>query len=344
MNIEFAWPMIFLLTPLPFFVYWLAPRAQSSTPQAIKMPVYVNLKAKLGGTNHHKPRSFWRIGIAIIIWLLLVLAAARPQTLGEPVALSMQGRNLMVAVDLSGSMQEQDMQIGNQVVSRLTAVKAVAGNFIEQRAGDRIGLILFGQQAYLQSPLSFDRDTVNTLLGESVIGLAGTKTAIGDAIALAVKRLRKQVEGNRVLILLTDGANTAGNIPPIKAAEIAKKEGVRIYTIGVGVDQQISGFFGQTINMGSSLDESTLQQVAQMTGGEYYRARDLPALQAIYEKLDQLEPKAKDSVFYREQHEWYSGPLGVALFLSMLSGIFMSGLFNQGVMITSGQRGNNYVS
>ena len=344
MTAHFVWPLVFIITPLPLLIYWLMPRAESSTPQAIRMPMYVNLKTQLGGNNNQTSRSRWRIWIAIIIWLLLVIAAARPQTMGNPVPLPVQGRNLMVAVDLSGSMQEQDMQIGNQLVSRLTAVKAVAGNFIEQRAGDRMGLILFGQQAYLQAPLSFDRDTINILLSEAVIGLAGNETAIGDAIALAVKRLRLQPEGNRVLILLTDGANTAGHIQPLKAAEIAKKEGIRIYTIGVGADQQVSSLFGQVINMGSSLDEDTLQQVARITGGDYYRARDLPALQAIYEKLDQLEPKAKDSVFYRELYEWYTWPLALAFLLSILSGLFISGLFRQAITVISGQRESYHVS
>ena len=329
MTAQFLWPLIFLITPLPLLVYWLLPRAEGNTPQAIRMPLYTKLQTQLDDNKNKNTTSHWRVWLAIIIWLLLVAAAARPQTIGEPVALPVQGRNLMLAVDISGSMQEQDMQLGSQLVSRLTAVKAVAGNFIERRAGDRLGLILFGQQAYLQAPLSFDRDTVRTLLDESVIGLAGNETAIGDAIAIAVKRLRQQPEGNRVLILLTDGANTAGYISPLKAAELAKEEGIRIYTIGVGADRQISRFFGQSINLGSSLDEGTLQQVAKITGGDYYRARDLRALQSIYKKLDQLEPQAKDTVFYRDIHEWYAWPLGLALLLSMLSGIFISGLFRQ---------------
>jgi len=329
MTAQFVWPLIFLITPLPLLIYWLLPRAEGSTPQAIRMPLYAKLQTQLGSNKNNTTTVRWRIWLAIIIWLLLVAAAARPQTIGKPVALPVQGRNLMLAVDISGSMQEQDMKLGNQLVSRLTAVKAVAGNFIERRVGDRIGLILFGQQAYLQAPLSFDRDTVRTLLDEAAIGLAGNETAIGDAIAVAIKRLRQQAEGNRVLILLTDGTNTAGHISPLKAAELAKEEGIRIYTIGVGADRQVSGFFGRSVNLGSSIDEDTLQQVAKITGGDYYRARDLRALQAIYKKLDQLEPKAKDTVFYRDVHEWYAWPLGLALLLSMLSGIFITGLFRQ---------------
>lgn len=319
MNFQFDWPWLFILLPLPMLIYWLVPKAQQSTPQAIKMPLYASMRNGFGQLNQNSSGiGQWRVWLAALIWLLAVTAAARPQSIGEPVALPMQGRNLMLAVDISGSMQEVDMVIGKQVVSRLTAVKAVAGDFIERRVGDRVGLILFGQQAYLQAPLSFDRDTVKTLLGEAVIGLAGKETAIGDAIALGVKRLREQPEGNRVLILLTDGSNTAGHIEPLKAAELAKAEGVRIYTIGVGADRQIGGLLGQTINMGSGLDEANLKQVAQMSGGDYFRARDIQGLQAIYRKLDQLEPKAKETVYYRDVYEWYSWPLGAALLLSFL--------------------------
>ncbi len=343
MTVQFLWPLVFIVTPLPLIIYWLLPRAEDNTPQAIRMPVYAHVRSQLGGRQKGSATSRWQVWLLIVIWLLMVIAAARPQAIGDAVALPVHGRNLMLAVDISGSMQAQDMQIGNQLVSRLTAVKAVAGNFIERRVGDRLGLILFGEQAYLQAPLSFDRKTVKTLLDEAVIGLAGNKTAVGDAIALAVKRLRTQVEGNRVLILLTDGANTAGHIAPLKAAELAHKEGIRIYTIGVGADQFASGFFGQNINLGSDLDEATLQKVAAVTGGEYYRARDLRALQSIYKKLDQLEPKAKDTVFYQDVQEWYVWPLALALLLSIGGALFISRLANS-LQLTSVQRENHYVS
>ncbi len=342
MIIQFLWPLIFIALPLPLLIYWLLPRAENGTPQAIKMPMYVHVRTQLS-SRKKTTTARWRIWMAIVIWILLLISAARPQTIGAPLALPMHGRNLMLAVDLSGSMQAQDMQIGDQLVSRLIAVKAVAGNFIERRIGDRLGLILFGEQAYLQSPLSFDRKTVKTLLGEAVIGLAGNKTAIGDAIALSVKRLRKQDEGNRVLILLTDGANTAGYITPLKAAELAHKEGIRIYTIGVGTDNITGGFFGQTINLGSDLDEATLKQIAKLTGGEYYRARNLKALQSIYQKLDQLEPITKDTVYFQDVHEWYTWPLALALILSMLSSLLISGLLPP-LQATSVQREAHYVN
>ncbi len=328
MNFQFEWLWLFAFLPLPLLIYWFVPPAKKAIPQSIKMPLYASLHNRMATSSASIKRQPWRFWLAVLVWLLLVTAAARPQLIGEPVALPMQGRNLMLAVDISGSMEQPDMQIGNQLVSRLTAVKAVAGDFINRRVGDRLGLILFGQQAYLQAPLSFDRKTVQTLLNEAVIGLAGQETAIGDAIALGIKRLRKQPEGNRVLILLTDGANTAGHIAPIKAAELAKLEGIRIYTIGVGADKQMRDLFGRRVNLGSDLDEGTLRKIAKMTGGEYFRARDLQGLQAIYQQLDKLEPLAKDTVYYRDVEEWYSLPLGIALLLVLLSGWMLTDSFS----------------
>ena len=181
------------------------------------------------------------------MWVLAVVAAARPQFVGEPVALPMTGRDLLLSVDLSGSMEEQDFQLNGEWVDRLTALKSVATDFIERRVGDRVGLILFGREAYLQAPLTFDRATVSTLLDESVIGLAGKETAIGDSIGLAIRTLEDAgvEQGRRVLILLTDGANTAGAVEPRKAAELAAQRKLVIYTIGIGADSlTVRSLFG----------------------------------------------------------------------------------------------------
>ena len=226
----------------------------------------------------------------------------------------------MLAVDLSGSMEEQDFILNNQRVDRLTATKWVAGDFISRRAGDRIGLILFGTQAYLQTPLTFDRKTVVTLLNESAIGLAGDNTAIGDAIGLAVKRLGDQQTSNRVLILLTDGANTAGEVSPIKSAELAAEKNLKIYTIGIGADEMIvRSFFGsQRVNPSKDLDEETLTAIAKKTGGRYFRARDADELNQIYQILDQLEPVEKDKQYFRPKTELFYWPLGLALLLAAI--------------------------
>jgi Ca-activated chloride channel family protein len=263
----------------------------------------------------------WRFWMAVIAWLLLVLAAARPQRIGDELDVPVSGRNLMLAVDLSGSMDAKDFELGNRRVDRLTATKAVAGDFIGRREGDRIGLILFGERAYLQVPLTLDRETVNTLLLEAFIGLAGEKTAIGDAITLAVKRIHDQgAEGaEQVLILLTDGANTAGEIDPLKAAELAQQIGLKIYTIGIGAEQMVvSSITGGTrrVNPSADLDEETLTRIADLTGGRYFRAKDTAGLQDIYRLLDEMEPVAEPESGFRPVKSLYYWPLAGAFVLA----------------------------
>ncbi|SVC93645.1 uncharacterized protein METZ01_LOCUS346499, partial [marine metagenome] len=207
-------------------------------------------------------------------------------------------------------------------VDRLTATKAAASDFISRREGDRIGLILFGERAYLQVPLTLDRETVNTLLLESFIGLAGEKTAIGDAITLAVKRIHEQESdtGEQVLILLTDGANTAGEIDPTKAAELAQQIGMRIYTIGIGAEQMVvSSITGgmRRVNPSADLDEETLTKIAELTGGRYFRAKDTAGLQDIYRLLDEIEPVAEPEGGFRPVKSFYHWPLGGSLVLAI---------------------------
>jgi Ca-activated chloride channel family protein len=258
--------------------------------------------------------------LAALAWVFLIFALTRPQWLGEPLEQSISGRDLMLAVDLSASMQEQDFILNKEAVDRLTAIKSIATNFIERRTGDRIGLILFGSQAYLQTPLTFDRKTVTTLLNESAIGLAGDNTAIGDAIGLAVKRLRNESSNSRVLILLTDGANTAGEVSPLKAAELAAANHLKIYTIGIGADEMlVGGFFGyRKVNPSADLDEKMLLKIAESTGGYYYRAKNLDELNNIYMRLDELEPVEKEKHYFRPRKELYSFPLGAALLFTGL--------------------------
>jgi Ca-activated chloride channel family protein len=234
--------------------------------------------------------------------------------------MAVTGRDLMLAVDLSGSMEEQDFFIQQKPVDRLTATQSVASQFIQRRAGDRIGLILFGSQAYLQTPLTFDRHTVMTLLNEAAIGLAGESTAIGDAIGLAVKRLRSQPSNSRVLILMTDGANTAGVISPLKAADLAADNQLKLYTIGIGADEMIvhSLFGNRRVNPSRDLDEKTLTAIADKTGGQYFRARNSDEFNTIYALLDELEPIEKDKQFFRPKTELYAWPLGLSLFLMLL--------------------------
>ena len=325
MTVEFQWLWAFALLPLPLLAALLLPRAKEQTPAALRIPFFGALKSGLT-LREQSTSPVWK-WLAVLTWITLIVAAARPQLIGESIEMPVTGRSLMMAVDISGSMQTEDMDIGGRAISRLTAVKAVAGDFIDHRKGDRIGLILFGSQAYLQAPLTFDRKTVKQLLNEAAIGLAGQQTAIGDAIGLAIKRLQKQPEKNRVLILLTDGANTAGNVDPMKAADLAAEEGIRIYTIGVGAKTQlVQTPFGVQQIAGSDLDEPLMKAIAKKTGGEYFRATDLKSLQRIYALLDEIEPLSEDKLSYRPVDELYQWPLGAALLLTVLIAIGRGGL------------------
>ena len=324
-DLQLAWPWLLLALPLPLLARWLLPAAKPALLPALRFPLLQALQARLGQASQDSAANArgkrLRLLVALLAWALLVLAAARPQELGETVQLPVSGRSLMLAIDLSGSMQTPDMAVGTmRATSRLAAVKAVAGEFIERRAGDRLGLILFGDQAYLQTPLTLDRRTVHTLLDEAVIGLAGQRTAIGDAIGLGIKRLRDEPAGNRVLVLLTDGASNAGTVEPLKAADLAAQEGVRIYTIGVGAPdgQVLRGPFGLPQRVESDLDEASLQAIASKTGGRYFRATDVASLAQIYGLLDQIEPSAKDSQSWRPVHELYAWPLAAALALTVM--------------------------
>ena len=315
--LQLAWPWVLAALALPFLIAWLVPAAGGGAEAALRVPFFLRVAAWSDERSVHTRR--WRMLVACCAWLLLVLAAARPQWVGDPVALRITGRDLMLAVDLSGSMKRRDMQVEKDWVTRLDVVKRVAGEFIERRDGDRIGLILFGTRAYLQAPLTFDRPTVRTLLQEAVIGLAGEQTAIGDAIGHGVKRLRERPAGNRVLILLTDGANTAGEVDPLDAARFAAKLGLKIYTIGVGADvAMMRRLYGSVrVNPSADLDEPTLAAIARATGGRYFRARQTHELVDIYRTLDELEPVISDEEQFRPTVELFYWPLGLAFALAV---------------------------
>ncbi len=318
----FAWWWVLALAPLPLLVRKLLTPATLNREAALRPPAGADFEG-LSGVSLGRSRISPRLLALCVIWLALLVAAARPQYLGEPVSVPVTGRDLLLAVDLSGSMEERDFELAGRWVDRLTATKAVASEFIDRRVGDRVGLILFGRNAYLQTPLSFDRITVQTLLAESAIGLAGKETAIGDAIGLGIKTLdAAQVgEGRRVIVLLTDGANTAGEVEPLKAAELARQRGVVIYTIGIGADEMMvrSMVFGsRRVNPSRDLDEKTLKAIASTTNGQYFRARDTQELARIYGILDELEPAAKEESGFRPVTELYMWPLGLAFILAAL--------------------------
>lgn len=312
--IEWVWPWVFVVLPLPLIVRLLW-SPMERTQAALTVPQLASFKSEeaspggFGGSH-----VAWRVLLLVLAWLALVTATARPQWTGQPVTLPTSGRDLMLAVDISGSMGTEDLQLKGQIVNRLTVVKNVVSQFVVAREGDRVGLILFGTNAYMQAPLTFDLATVNRLLIEAPVGIAGGKTAIGDAIGLAVKRLRQRPDGDRVLILLTDGANNVGEVAPVKAAELATQENIRIYTIGVGADEMrlpsIFGVFGsRVVNPSAELDEDTLTAIAEATGGRYFRAQNTAKLVEIYEIIDAMEPIEQDAETYRPTAVLYHWPL-----------------------------------
>jgi Ca-activated chloride channel family protein len=293
-----AWPWVFLCLPLPWFIQRLpALPYREWTP-----PLYNFLGLQ------EKRSNYWPWLFAWLIWLLLLTAAARPQWLSPPQAIEMPGRHIFLVIDLSASMAESDMFLGAQRLDRLTAVKIVASDFIKRREGDRLGLILFADQAFVQAPLTFDRETVNTLLQESVLGLAGNATALGDAIALGVKRFVAVEAKEKLLIVLSDGESNTGLLTPSRAADLAAAAGVKVYTIGFG-----------RLNIKEVND---LKEVANKSGGMFFEARNLEQLQRIYQDIDTLEPTLQPQGFYQARQELYVYPLTLALLLTLFLGLW----------------------
>jgi Ca-activated chloride channel family protein len=320
--LELIWPWALALAPLPLLYRWLR-KPSEVRMRALRAPLLANA----AGTSSSAATSAWRKSLLLLIlgliWLCTLLAIARPVWIGEPVSLPTSGRDILLAVDISGSMEREDMQLSGQTVNRLMAVKAVVGKFVTEREGDRLGLILFGEKAYLQTPLTFDRKTMQTLLNEAQLGFAGNGTAIGDAIGLSIKRLQQRPENHRVVILLTDGANNAGELEPLKAAELASRAKVKIYTIGIGAEtQEAWGLFGKRVtNPSADLDEKTLSAIADATGGQYFRARNPEELVAIYEQLNRLEPIEQSAETIRPIAALYHWPLTLGFILSLLIGL-----------------------
>ena len=321
--LSWHWPYLFALLPLPLLIRFVMPSVENAAG-AIRVPFYQRLQTLNDGRVSQLSNHGLRAVLIWCIWFALLCAAAGPMWVGEPVNIPQDRRDLMLAVDISGSMQETDMKVTGGYTDRITAVKAVVGDFIKERTSDRLGLILFGAQGYLQTPLTFDSETVKQQLQEAELGFAGNGTAIGDAIGLAIKRLRDRPSESRVLILLTDGANTTGT-DPLKAVEIAAEADIKIHTVGVGADSKlVRGFLGnvQKVNPSRDLDEKTLNIIAKKTGGKYFRARDPKELQQIYAEINQLEPIPDDQTF-RPTQSLTHWPILIALLLSTLLTLIM---------------------
>jgi Ca-activated chloride channel family protein len=320
-TILYPWALLALI--LPLVVHYVLPTSKNFS-RGLKIYFFKDMVAQFGTIdrlsnlgNDNGIFRRWRFWALIILYILIVISAMGISIVTKSTPINEAGRNILLAVDLSGSMQTPDMSLNGVNASRLDIVKRVALNFIQARKGDRIGLILFGTRPYLQTPLTFDRNVVADTLDDATIGIAGNQTAIGDAIALAVKQLEKYPESNRALVLLTDGGNDAGSFDPIDAAKIASKENIKIYTIGIGArSMQINTILGpRIINPSNDLDIVGLQKIANMTGGKFFRAEDGSQLQNIYSQINQLEPIKLGLISVKVITPLYPWILGIALLL-----------------------------
>lgn len=323
---QFAYPLMFWLLLLPFVIRYLLPAVKGLHGDALKIPFIKDLEKisiksggiwnmKSTGTERGFSRRFWLLWL---VWALLVTAAARPQWVGEPIRLKNESRDIMLVTDISTSMLEPDFNLGRRKIDRLSAVKLAVGEFVNKRTEDRLGLILFGTRAYLQAPLTYDRQSVKETLYLADAGMAGNSTSIGDALGLALKTLKgDNSPENKIIILLTDGENNDGSLSLAQAIKLARDEKIKVYTIGVGSPEgYFSSFMGIQLGAPQGLDEAGLKELAEATKGTYFRAEDTGTLQKIYQTIDQLEPRLHEDKFVQETRELYYIPLLAAIFLN----------------------------
>ncbi|NBC46465.1 MAG: VWA domain-containing protein [Gammaproteobacteria bacterium] len=338
-SFTFAWPWFGLLLILPFLLPWIWPSKRSSDPAAEKplegqrqTLLHPHLEALESAYRTRRAGPDLMSGLSrlllYLLWAGLVLALMRPQWLVPHTEVSTPGYDVMLAVDASHSMDALDFSDRGQQVNRMQVVKGVMGRFIDVREGDRIGLIIFGTEAFVLSPLTIDRHAVQQLLRDVIPSIAGGSTALGDAIALGVKKLRTRPEGSRVMILIADGDNTAGSFQPLEAAALARMAGIRIYVIGVGSKRERIPILheGQIEYWDDlTMDETTLQEIADITGGGYFRATNTRALQAISQRIGELEKTESETRTVFLPEPLYRWPLGLALLALLALGLFPQG-------------------
>lgn len=327
---DFAWPWLALLLPLPWVARrYLPPRRARLDPEAGATPQLLHPRVERleAAFTARAPRGIplpnLDQALAALVWLGLVGALMGPQWLEPYSEVVSPGYDLMLAVDASRSMEALDFTVDGRPVNRMAVVKGVVGRFVEQRQGDRVGLVVFGDSAHLQSPLTLDGAAVRRMLEHVVPRMAGDATAIGDAIGLAVKKLRERPAGSRVLILLTDGENTSGTLSPVDAAKLAALYGVRIYTVGVGSSGQVPfPEDGRIVMTDMQIDEDLLREIAGRTGGDYFLATNTQALEAIYGQIDALEKTEAETRSTWLPQPLYRWPLGFALVALLALGLF----------------------
>jgi Ca-activated chloride channel family protein len=310
--LELAYPYWLLLLPAPLLLR-LFPAFRHSR-DSVKVPFFSRLLELSSDAPRQGAvilnRSRLQKSLVLLTWLCLVVAAAKPEWVGAPIEQTKSARDLMIAVDLSGSMQAEDFsQPDAEKINRLQAVKIVLDELARQQRRDRLGLIVFGSAPYLQAPFTEDHATWRTLLDETEIGMAGQSTVFGDAIGLAIHLFEESTTDNRVLLILTDGNDTGSKVPPVEAAKVAAHYDIRIYTIAIGDPASIGE---------EALDEETLARVAELTGGAYFQAMDQTQLTAAYVAIAKLEPELYETTSFRPRHSMHYLPLALAMFFYTL--------------------------
>jgi Ca-activated chloride channel family protein len=320
--LSFAFPWAFLLLPAPYLVWRLAP-AYKQQARALRVPFFQSLAEAAGQMPSQGAvvvrRGFWQLTAALMCWVLIVTGLARPEILGEPVVIEKSARDLILAVDISGSMDARDLRDeDDRPLQRLDAVKDVIRAFISEREGDRVALVVFGSHAYLQTPFTEDLESAAELMDQTEVGMAGPHTAMGDAIGLALRTLEASEIEQKLLVLLSDGADTNSQMSPLNAAEIAAKAGVKIFTIGVG-DPQGSG--------ADRLDLETLKAISRRTDGEFHFAEDTEALGQIYAEINRLNPRLVETTTFQPKRTigHFAFAAAILLAVTLMSGLMWAG-------------------
>jgi len=316
--LEFAFPLAFWALPLPLLVWWLLPPYRESA-NAVRVPFFDRIVATAGVDARPGAvvmrRRVLQMFTAVLVWIALVIGLAKPEWVGEPIVRTEAARDIMLAIDLSGSMDYRDFPgADGEKVSRFTAVRRVVDEFVSERETDRIGLIVFGDRAYLQLPFTRDVQTASELVKLMEVGMAGPRTALGDAIGLAIRSFESSEVDDRVMILLTDGNDTASSMTPINAADIARLNGVEIHTIGIG-NQQATGE--------DRVDFATLEALAARTGGGFFNAEDETALAEIYRQIDEATTADLRTQSWRPRESLVAWPAGVVALILALGGIVL---------------------
>ena len=312
--LDLAYPLALAALPLPIVVWWLLPPHRERV-SALRMPFFRELveaagSEPRGGAVVMRRRRIQGFG-AVLVWILLIVALAKPEWVGEPIMRTEAARDIMLAIDLSGSMDYRDFPADDgQIVRRLDAVQRVVDRFVADRESDRVGFIVFGDRAYLQLPFTRDIETARELLRLMDVGMAGPRTAVGDAIGLSIRSFEASEVDERLLILLTDGNDTASKMTPINAAEIAKANGVEIYTIGVG-DPAATGE--------DRVDFDTLRALANRTGGAFFDAADETTLDEVYQRIDELAVADVTTTAWRPRESLVHWLAGSAVIVALLA-------------------------